>query len=71
MPYDPGEDEDDAPAGGDGTRSRFKEFDCPECSANNPYDDGIGDGDEVTCFYCGQQFSVRVNDSGRLKLRLL
>jgi hypothetical protein len=48
---------------------RFDEFDCPVCSANNPYGDAFGDGDEIRCFYCGQEFEVRVTDSGRLKLR--
>jgi hypothetical protein len=47
----------------------FKEFDCPACYANNPYDEGFRSGDEVRCFYCGQEYKVRVDDSGRLKLR--
>ncbi len=48
---------------------RFREFDCPVCNANNPYDDGFGDGDEVRCFYCGQELRVGVTANGRLKLR--
>ncbi len=47
----------------------FKEFDCPICSANNPYDDGFSSGDEIRCFYCGAEFKVKVNDSGKLKLK--
>ena len=50
---------------------RFGDFDCPDCSANNPYDDKFGDGDEIRCYYCGQEFRVAVDDSGRLKLRVL
>ena len=34
------------------------EFDCPECDANNTYDDGFTDGTEVRCNYCGQDFLV-------------
>jgi hypothetical protein len=75
MPYDPHsfEDEDESPAQSDGSaegrKRRFREFDCPECSANNPYDDGFGHGDEIICNYCGEQFLVRVSDEGRLRLR--
>ncbi len=72
MPYDPGYDDDDRDAGAEGGRSRrFKDFDCPDCAANNPYDDGFGDGEEVRCYYCGQEFQVKVTDEGRLKLRAL
>lgn len=64
------EHDDDEGGGGelDATR-RFKDFDCPECNANNPYDDGFGDGDEIRCYYCGLEFAVHVTDAGRLKLR--
>ncbi len=74
MPYDPAYDEEEKQdAGGEeaGRDRRFKDFDCPECAANNPFDDGFGDGDEVLCYYCGQEFKVEVNDSGRLKLKVL
>jgi len=47
----------------------FHEFDCPVCSANNPYDEGFVEGDEVRCFYCGEEFKVTLTTSGRLKLR--
>jgi hypothetical protein len=73
MPYDPhGADEDDdqdQQAASEGSRRRFADFDCPGCAANNPYDDGIGDGDEVLCYYCGQEYKVTVTDEGRLKLK--
>jgi hypothetical protein len=72
MPYDPGYEDDEVPAASvEGSRRRFQDFDCPDCAANNPYDDGFGDGDEVRCYYCGQEFGVRVSDEGRLKLRAL
>jgi transcription elongation factor Elf1 len=54
---------------GTGPRSVFKDFDCPLCNANNPYDDGFASGDEVRCFYCGAEFTVRVDDNGKLRLR--
>ena len=72
MPYDPGyDDEEDKgeQAEGLGRARRFAEFDCPDCSANNPYYDHFGDGDEIRCYYCGEEYRVQVTDSGRLKLR--
>ncbi len=72
MPIDPyASDEDDS---GDRSveatsRRKFKDFDCPACNANNPYDDPFGDGDEVLCYYCGQEYRVQVSDEGRLRLR--
>lgn len=47
----------------------YKDFDCPTCNANNPYDDGIHSGDEVRCYYCGSEFKALVTDAGKLKLR--
>ena len=62
MPFDPHAfDEDDlAPQPG----ARFRDFDCPVCNANNPYDESFGDGDEIRCFYCGQEFRVRLAGRG-------
>jgi len=73
MPYDPGYDEDDGKRRpeDEGRGRRFSDFDCPECSANNPYDDGFGHGDEVRCYYCGQEFRAEVSESGRLRLRVV
>ncbi len=74
MPYDPAYDEEekqDSTGEEAGRLRRFKDFDCPDCAANNPYDDGFGDGDEVLCYYCGQEFKVQVNDSGKLRLKVL
>jgi transcription elongation factor Elf1 len=74
MTYDPYAHDDDEQDRGDasaaGRKRKFREFDCPECSANNPLDEGFGHGDEVLCNYCGEEFRVEVNDDGRLRLRL-
>jgi hypothetical protein len=73
MPYDRRDhfDDEDAPREATaGRRRRFHEFDCPECSANNPFDDGFGDGDEVLCAYCGEEFKAKVSEEGTLRLRL-
>ncbi len=72
MPVDQGYDEDDEKDdSSEGASRRFGDFDCPECSANNPYDDKFGHGDEIRCYYCGAEFRVTVTDSGRLKTRLV
>jgi transcription elongation factor Elf1 len=47
------------------------EFDCPDCSANNPWDEGFKDGSEVICHYCGQEFRVQAIDEKRFKFRAL
>jgi len=47
------------------------EFDCPECSANNPWDQGFNEGDEVTCHYCGQDLKVVAFETKRVKWKLL
>lgn len=51
-----------------GVKRRFDEFDCPECDAYNPWEDGFGDGDEIRCSYCGVELAVRVTDEGKLRL---
>ncbi|WP_242396054.1 hypothetical protein [Anaeromyxobacter oryzisoli] len=71
MPFDAGYEDDEAAGDSAGRRRRFKDFDCPDCSANNPYDDAFGDGDEVRCYYCGQEFRVHVSEEGRLRLKEL
>jgi hypothetical protein len=69
VPHDPhASDDDDLEATG-GAGRRFTDFDCPVCSANNPYDDAFGGGDAIRCFYCGQEFEVIVTEGGRLRLR--
>jgi len=51
------------------TSERRDDFDCPSCTANNPYDDGFKAGDEIRCFYCGQEFRVEKTAEGRWKYR--
>ena len=60
---DGGEESDDS------KKKVFKEFDCPECDASNPYDEGFRAGDEVRCFYCGMSFKVHVDDNNKLKFK--
>lgn len=62
------EDDDDRPAGKRLAPLRF-EFECPSCSANNPWPDGFRAKDEVICHYCGITYRVEVTDEGVLKLR--
>ncbi len=71
MPVDNYEDDSDNKddAGSAGPNRKFSDFDCPGCSANNPVGDSFGDGDELTCHYCGSNFAVKVTDEGRLKLK--
>jgi transcription elongation factor Elf1 len=71
MPVDAHDHEEEMEGAGgkEGRRRTFQDFDCPTCSANNPYDDAFGDGDDILCYYCGQEFKVQVNDEGRLRLR--
>jgi len=73
MPIDQYEDEDEAEkeAGAGGPGSKFKDFDCPSCNANNPCDEPFGDGDELLCNYCGTQYRVKVTDEGRAKFKEL
>jgi hypothetical protein len=77
MPYDKAtlgqiaeqEDEEAAKSGASlGTRRKFDEFECPACSAHNPFDE-FGNGDEVNCNWCGIGYVAKVDDEGKLKLR--
>lgn len=63
-------DDDDVSFNG-GSKRRFSDFDCPDCNANNPHGDGLGNGDEVRCYYCGQEFRVMVDEEGKLRLKEL
>jgi hypothetical protein len=69
VPIDPHAFEEGEIDPADAAGRRFREFDCPVCNANNPYDDGFGEGDEIRCFYCGQEFQARLTAGGALKLR--
>ena len=53
----------------DSSQKMFKDFDCPACDANNPWDDGFKSGDDVRCFYCGLAFKVHVGDDNRPKFK--
>lgn len=64
------EDEDKKAGRSLGTKRKFEEFDCPTCSANNPFDT-FGNGDELLCGWCGLQFKAIVDDEGTLKLKEL
>lgn len=50
-------------------KKKFDEFDCPSCNANNPWPDGLHEGDEIHCHYCGTSYLVRLSDEGKLKLK--
>jgi len=63
------DDEDSGKKGKSSGGKALKEFDCPGCEANNPTDEPIVDGSEVRCNYCGNEYQVKVNDSGRLKFK--
>jgi len=64
VPYHD-EDEDKAM---DKKRS-VKEWDCPDCNANNPAGEPIFEGDEIRCNYCGEEYKVLFTEGGKLKLK--
>lgn len=41
----------------------WREFECPDCNAHNPMDDGFRIGDEVLCNYCGMEYVVKERGS--------
>lgn len=53
-----------------GTKRKFDEFECPACSANNPYDT-FGNNEELLCNWCGMQFKAVVDEEGNLRLKEL
>ena len=57
-------DDDEKPDSG----AKNTEFECPECAAHNPVDDGFALGGQVTCFYCGIEFLVK-EFNGRFKFK--
>ena len=69
MPVDNYDDEDDIKDDEKSGKRLKKEFDCPSCSANNPLDAPMENGDEVRCNYCGDDFKVKVTDEGRIKFK--
>jgi hypothetical protein len=65
------DDEDEKPTGRRlGRRRKFAEFECPTCSAHNPFEE-FGHEDEVVCNWCGLQFKAVIDDEGNLKLKEL
>ena len=52
-----------------GVSTRFREFDCPSCNANNPAEEPFGNGEQVLCNYCGTEYDVKVSEEGKLRLR--
>lgn len=68
--WDGDDDDEKKSAASLGVRRRFSEFDCPACSANNPFDE-FGNGDEVLCNWCGLEFRAQVDDEGTLRLKEL
>ena len=68
MPLDDYGDEDEKESKSKGRR---KDFDCPECNANNPLEEALADGQELLCNYCGCEFLVKGTDDGRFKFKEL
>ena len=66
--YSEQEDEDRKSGRSLGTRRKFEEFDCPACSANNPFDT-FGNGDDVLCNWCAMEFRAIVDEEGSLRLK--
>jgi DNA-directed RNA polymerase subunit RPC12/RpoP len=66
MPLDYHDDDDEKDSGSKGAR---RDFDCPDCNANNPLEEPLADGQEVLCNYCGCEFLVKATESGRFKFR--
>jgi len=64
------EDDDEFAKGAPGKKRRFTEFECPTCSAHNPFEE-FGNEDEVMCNWCGLQFKAVIDDEGKLKLKEL
>lgn len=63
--YDPGDDDDRKK--GDPS---LRDWDCPECHANNPCDEKIGPkGVELRCNYCSLEFKITIGDDGKLKFK--
>jgi hypothetical protein len=63
------EEEDEKKSGRSlGSKRKFDEFECPACSANNPYDE-FGNNEEVLCNWCGVEFKAVVDDEGKLRLK--
>lgn len=63
---------DDDDDGGDkkALTKHLKDWDCPQCNANNPSDEDVGKrGVEARCNYCGVEFKITVSDEGKWKFK--
>ena len=68
MPVGSWDDDDERSAEGDG--KRLKDWDCPQCNANNPTDEVVDKkGLETRCNYCGIEFKITVSDEGKFKFK--
>jgi len=71
-PHEQGFDEDEKKTGKAlGVKRKFDEFECPACSANNPWGESFGNNDEVLCNWCGISYKAVVDDEGELRLKEL
>jgi hypothetical protein len=52
-------------------KQEWDEFECPECTAHNPYGQGFTVGDEVFCNWCGQMFLVKKAGEDETKYKLV
>jgi DNA-directed RNA polymerase subunit RPC12/RpoP len=64
-------DDDDDKKAKNKSGKAIKDWDCPTCEANNPTDEPIKTSDELRCNYCGNEFLVSFNDSGKPKFKEL
>ena len=48
--------------------NQLKEFDCPDCNANNQCDPPATDGAEILCNYCGTEFLLKIQD-GKVRFK--
>ena len=52
--------------------AHWTEFECPECTAHNPWDEGFGAQDQLFCAWCGAVLLVKVlPDSDPPRYRLV
>lgn len=54
------------------TDQSWTEFECPECSAHNPWDDGFEPGEQLFCAWCGAVLLVKsIPDTDPPRYRLV
>lgn len=67
--YSHNDDDDDKKSSKSKSGKAPKDWDCPTCEANNPTDEGIANGHELRCNYCGNEFMVSFTDAGKMKFK--